>query len=66
MLNSKIKTGNIELQVENLEVYSKAKTLPFEVSGNKDSNEEIRMKYRYLDIRREKMRNNFTLFGKNL
>src|SRR4030042_364655 len=59
MANPKIETGIIELAAENLEILSQAKTLPFEISGNKEEvNEEIRMKYRYLDLRREKMKNN--------
>ncbi|MDP2966883.1 MAG: aspartate--tRNA ligase [bacterium] len=62
MINPKIETGKIELQAEDLEILSKAKTLPFEISGNKgEVNEEIRMKYRYLDLRREKMKNNLIL-----
>ncbi len=62
MINPKLETGKIELQAENLEIFSKAKTLPFEISGNKEEvNEEIRMKYRYLDLRREKMKNNLIL-----
>src|SRR4030042_861311 len=62
MANPKIETGIIELAAENLEILSQAKTLPFEISGNKEEvNEEIRMKYRYLDLRREKMKNNLIL-----
>ena len=62
MINPKVETGKIELQAENLEIFSKAKTLPFEISGNKEEvSEELRMKYRYLDLRREKMKNNLLL-----
>jgi aspartyl-tRNA synthetase len=62
MVNQKIETGRIELQADNLEIFSQAKTLPFDISGNKDEvHEEIRMKYRYLDLRREKMKNNLIL-----
>ncbi len=62
MVNPKLETGKIELQAENLEVFSKAKTLPFEISEKKEEvGEEIRMKYRYLDLRREKMKNNLIL-----
>lgn len=62
MVNSKIETGKIELAAENLEILNRAKTLPFEISGNKEEvSEEIRMKYRYLDLRREKMKNNLIL-----
>jgi aspartyl-tRNA synthetase len=62
MINPKIETGKVELQAENLEIFSKAKTLPFEISGRKEEvNEEIRMKYRYLDLRRPKMKSNLIL-----
>jgi len=62
LINQKIDTGKIELETQNLEIFSKAKNLPFEISGDKkEINEEIRMKYRYLDLRREKMKNNLIL-----
>ena len=62
MTNPKVETGNVELHPSHIEVFSQAKTLPFEISGKKEEvNEEIRMKYRYLDLRREKMRNNLIL-----
>ena len=62
MINPKLETGKIELQAENLEIFSRAKTLPFEISGNKEEvSEELRMKYRYLDLRREKMRENLKM-----
>ena len=62
MINPKVETGNVELHPSHVEVFSQAKTLPFEISGKKEEiNEEIRMKYRYLDLRREKMRNNLIL-----
>jgi len=59
MVNPKIETGKIEVLVESLKVLSKAKTLPFciETSGY-EINEEKRMKYRYLDLRRERMKKN--------
>jgi len=62
MINPKIETGKVELQAENLEIFSKAKTLPFEISGKKEEvGEEIRMKYRYLDLRHPKMKSNLVL-----
>ncbi len=62
MVNPKLATGKIELQAENLEIFSQAKTLPFEISGKKEEvGEEIRMKYRYLDLRREKMQENLRI-----
>ncbi len=59
MVNKNIETGQVELSVESLKVLSKAKTLPFDVTTDgKEVNEEIRMRYRYLDLRRERMKNN--------
>lgn len=57
LINPKIETGEVELQAEKVEVISKSKTPPFEI--NKDTlnvNEETRLKYRYLDLRTERMR----------
>ena len=51
--NPELPTGAIEVVVEELEVLSEADPLPFPVEGNADVNEDIRIKYRYLDIRRE-------------
>jgi len=59
MVNDKILTGQVELLVESLLVLSKAETLPFSVeTDGKEINEEIRMKYRYLDLRRERLKHN--------
>lgn len=62
MLNPKIETGGIELQAENLEIFSEAKTLPFAIdTDGYEVNEEKRLKYRYLDLRRERMRKNLEM-----
>ena len=61
MTNSKIPTGEIELSVDKLKILNKAKTPPFEINQEKEINEELRLKYRYLDLRREKMRSNLVL-----
>jgi aspartyl-tRNA synthetase len=58
MINKDLKTGTIELKGEKLEIISKAKTPPFEISGDKKVSEEMRLKYRYLDLRRERMKEN--------
>jgi len=59
MVNPKIETGQVEMSAESLKILSKAETLPFSIEGDgMDINEEIRMKYRYLDLRRERMKNN--------
>ena len=54
MVNKKIKTGEIEVEAGELEIFSQAKTPPFEIDEEKriETKEEIRMKYRYLDLRK--------------
>ena len=57
--NDRIATGTIELLVEDLEILGKAKNaLPFEVMTSRESNEETRLKYRYLDLRNPKVKDN--------
>ena len=54
--NPNISTGEIEVIVENLEILNRSEPLPIAVSDNgQKSNEELRLKYRFLDLRREKM-----------
>ena len=53
--NPKLATGEIEVDVEELEVISKSKTPPFEIEDDVAADEATRLKYRYLDIRRPKM-----------
>lgn len=59
-VNKKISTGEIEVVAEEIEILSKAKTLPFEIFETKkgEEDEELRLKYRYLELRREKLRDN--------
>lgn len=53
MANPKLATGDIEVEIEEIEILSKAKNPPFSISDdNLEVNEELRLKYRYLDIRR--------------
>ena len=59
MKNPKIKTGDIEIEVHKIEIENQSKPLPFSLWGNKEIDENIRLKYRYLDLRREKMQYNF-------
>ncbi len=61
MVNVKMETGEIEVLVSEIEVLSKAQTTPFEIDSDDNVSEELRLKYRYLDIRREKMKNNIQL-----
>lgn len=59
MANPKIETGLVELSAESLDILSKAETLPFSIDeAGYEISEEIRMKYRYLDLRRERMKKN--------
>lgn len=58
MINPKIPTGEIEVMVEKLELLNTSETPPFMLEDDIDSNEEIRLKYRYLDLRRPKIFNN--------
>lgn len=59
--NSKISTGEIEIIVEKLEVLNAAKTPPFTIEDDTDGGDELRMKYRYLDLRRNAVRKNLEL-----
>ncbi|MFC2175894.1 aspartate--tRNA ligase [Bacteroidota bacterium] len=59
--NLNMQTGEIEIVVSSLEVLNPAKTPPFTIENDTDGGEEIRMKYRYLDLRRQKMRANMEL-----
>ena len=59
--NKNIPTGDIEILVEKIVVLNKAKTPPFTIEDNTDGGEELRMKYRYLDLRRNCVRKNIEL-----
>ncbi|MDD6236681.1 MAG: aspartate--tRNA ligase [Clostridiales bacterium] len=54
-VNTEIKTGEIEVFVTDLRVLSKAETPPFHITDDTNVNEELRLKYRYLDLRRNEM-----------
>ena len=62
--NLELKTGRIEISVESLEVLSDANELPMPVFGEQDYPEDIRLKYRFLDLRREEMHKNIILRSK--
>jgi len=61
LVNPKLPTGEIEVFVRGVEVLGASKELPLQVFGDQDYPEETRLKYRYLDLRREQMQANMTL-----
>ena len=63
-VNDKIPTGGIEISVESWNVLTAAETLPFQVFGDDDTSEELRYKYRFLDLRREKLHHNILMRNK--
>ncbi|RZA04683.1 MAG: aspartate--tRNA ligase [Proteobacteria bacterium] len=58
MVNPKIATGEIEIAVDELHILSAAKTPPFQITDDTDAGEALRLKYRYLDLRRPTIQNN--------
>ena len=60
-INEKIKTGLIEVELKKLTLLSKANLLPFEVEKSKEVKEETRLKYRYLDMRNNRVNKNIKL-----
>ena len=62
--NLDLKTGKIEISIKSVEVLSDAKELPLPVFGEQDYPEDIRLKYRFLDLRREEMHKNIVLRSK--
>ncbi len=62
--NKTMKTGDIEIEVKELRILSEAVTTPFEIVENSDVREELRLKYRYLDLRRPDMQNTIMLRSK--
>ena len=59
--NPKMLTGDIEVQVTEVEILNESKTPPFTIEEETDGGDELRMKYRYLDLRREVVRRNLEL-----
>lgn len=60
-VNNDIKTGNLEIVVNDLRILAKAQTPPFEIVSDSKTNEELRLKYRYLDLRREPLQKNLIM-----
>lgn len=59
--NSKLNTGEIDVLADELTILNKAETTPFPIEEKLDTNEDLRLKYRYLDLRREPMQRNLLL-----
>ena len=65
MVNKNMKTGEVEVEISSLEVLGDCiNTLPFEINKSKESNEDTRLKYRYLDLRNEEVHNNIIFRSK--
>ncbi len=62
--NPELPTGQVEVYIDEIEVLGPAAELPMPVFGEQDYPEEIRLKYRFLDLRREKLHNNIMLRGR--
>ena len=60
-VNTEISTGEIEIHVEELRILSKAQTPPFEITDKSKVKEELRLKYRYLDLRRKTLQEKMIL-----
>ncbi|MEX0681682.1 MAG: aspartate--tRNA ligase [Balneolales bacterium] len=60
-INPNIRTGEIEVRVNKLVIYSQSETPPFEIADDVKTNEDLRLKYRYLDLRRPQMQHNLIL-----
>ena len=63
-VNKNMLTGDIEIKVQKMTIYSKADVLPIQVFGEDDAPEELRLKYRFLDLRKERIHNNIILRSK--
>src|SRR3546814_1957040 len=62
-VNAAMATGSVELQVEEVVVQARAAVLPLQVNSEEDAGEDTRLRYRYLDLRREKMQARIRLRG---
>ena len=63
-INKNLNTGEIEIKIENYELLSKSQVLPLPVNSDIEYGEEIRLKYRFLDLRRNKLHSNILLRNK--
>ena len=66
-INPKLKTGLVEIAIKEIKVLSKrTKNLPFEINSDQDVREDLRLQYRFLDLRNDKLKNNLILRAKIL
>ena len=63
-INKNLPTGEIEILSDKIEILNESEQIPFQVAIEDDSPEELRLKYRYIDLRREKNKNNIILRSK--
>lgn len=63
-INPDMKTGKVEVAVDKVKVLAKSETTPFDITDGVDASEDLRMKYRYLDLRRPEMMRNLKLRSK--
>jgi aspartyl-tRNA synthetase len=61
MTNDKLPTGEVEVWIDELEVFSRADTPPFAIEDDVETNDQLRLKYRYLDLRRPRMQANLRM-----
>ena len=64
LVNNKTAYGQYEILINSLDIVNESKTLPFQIEDNIDTDESIRLKYRYLDLRRNQMKNNIVARSK--
>ena len=63
-INNKLPTGKVEIKIDTIDILSKSETLPLPVNSDIEYGEEIRLKFRYIDLRRDKLHNNIILRNK--
>jgi aspartyl-tRNA synthetase len=63
-INPRLPTGEVELRIDSFEVQSSAEVLPLQVNAEEDAGEETRLRYRFLDLRRERLHNNIVMRSK--